>query len=149
MICPVCKKPLEITVKEQASFVGGNLTLVSMVCGNCSFRSFDIIPSESGNPSRITFHVKSEQDLNVLVARGASASILIPEIGASIKPGTASPGFITTIEGVLQKFKKHMKNQEAQALIDRLLDGAPFTIIVEDPYGVSAINSLEVEIENL
>ena len=149
MICPVCKESLKVVVKEQASFIGGNLTLISMICEKCSYKSFDIIPSESGSPSRISFHVKSEQDLNVLIARGASASVLIPEIGASIKPGTASPGFITTVEGVLRKFKKHMKTQKAQSLVDSLLCGKPFTIIVEDPCGVSAINSLEVETENL
>ncbi|HDR53433.1 MAG TPA: ZPR1 zinc finger domain-containing protein [archaeon] len=143
MICPVCKGPLTVTVKEQKDFLGGQLTLVSMVCGRngCPYRTLDILPQEGREPSRLTFEVKSEKDLNVLVARSSTARVIIPEIGATIEPGTASLGFITTIEGVLQRFVTHVREPRARRLVKELLKGKPFTIIIEDPYGNSGINS--------
>ena len=149
MICPVCKRPLKVVVKEQSDFVGGSVTLVALICKACPYKTLDILPNESHPPARLVFHVRSERDLNVIVARSSTATIRIPEIKASITPGTASPGFITTVEGVLRRFKMHLKSPEAEACIDRLLSGEPFTLIVEDPRGSSAINSLRVETEPL
>lgn len=149
MICPVCKGLLKITVKEQRDFVGGDMTLISMICSKCPYRSFDILPSKIHRAKKLTFHIRKQADLNVLVARSSSAIIKIPEIGAEIKPGTASPGFITTVEGILMKFKKYLKTEKAHKLIDELLTGKPFTLLVEDPSGNSSINSLDVEVEQL
>ncbi|MBR9681618.1 MAG: ZPR1 zinc finger domain-containing protein [Candidatus Altiarchaeota archaeon] len=149
MICPVCEGHLKVAVKEQQDFIGGNMTLISMSCSSCSYKSFDVVPTESRPPIKLVLHVKEKKDLNILIARSSSATIQIPEIGASIEPGTASPGFITTVEGILMKFKKYVKSPDAIKLVNHLLAGEPFTLIVEDPRGNSAVNSLKVEVKGL
>lgn len=145
MICPSCKGPLKVKVKEQEDFLGSQVTLVAMTCPKCGYRTLDLLPAEPGEPTRLELKVNPPGDLNLLVARSAGARITIPEIGAAIQPGPASTGFITTVEGVLNRFKKHLKSERARQLIDQLLEGQPFTLVVEDPTGASAVDSLDVK----
>ena len=140
---------MKTTVKEQKDFVGGDMTLISITCSKCSYKSFDVLPSKTQDPKKLILSIEKQADLNILVARSSSATIKIPEIGAEIEPGTASPGFITTVEGILTKFKKYLKVEGAHKIIDELLNGKPFTLIVEDPLGNSSINSLDVEVKPL
>lgn len=140
---------MKTTVKEQKDFIGGDMTLISIVCSKCSYKSFDVLPSNVQSPKKLTLRIKTSDDLNILVARSSCATVKIPEIGAEIEPGTASPGFITTVEGILTRFKKYLKSESVHKIIDELLNGKPFTLIVEDPSGNSSINSLAVEVNSL
>ena len=147
LICPVCGKKLEFHIVERIDFVGEGITLFSFRCRNCGYSGFDVFPERTHEPRIIKFRVRKPQDLNVLVARSSTATVRIPEIGAEIKPGPAAQGFITTVEGILLRIRSvFSRNKRALKLVDELLSGKPFTLIIEDPFGTSAINSTEVNI---
>jgi zinc finger protein len=98
-----------------------------------------------------------------------TATIKIPELGVQIDPGPACQGFVTNIEGVLDRIEnivrgaliwaENEERENAITLLDQIararLGAMPFTLIIEDPSGNSAIISekvkktpLETDIEN-
>lgn len=128
----------------------GRVVLSTGKCRFCGYRYTDVRVVEAKEPRRIIYSVERPEDLNALVIRASTATIRIPEIGAEIKPGPAAQGFITTIEGVLQMFKdvleflcQDKKNQtciEKLEWLNRAIDGKKkFTLVIEDPDGVSTI----------
>jgi len=147
IICPVCGKKLNFRIISRIDFVGEGIILFAFSCKNCGYSGFDIFPEKIHEPRIIEFKVKEKKDLDVLIARSSTATIKIPEIGAEIKPGPSAQGFITTVEGVLLRFKEVFKgNPKAVKLIDELLEGKPFTLIIDDPFGTSAVDSTEANI---
>ena len=100
--------------------------------------------------------VKEPKDLNALVIKAAPATIRIPELGIEIFPGPVAPGYITTVEGVLQRVIDHAPSEcldesnpcyERIEVIRRAMDGSiTFTLIIEDPSGRSAVKGEGIEI---
>ena len=130
--------------------MGEGITLFSFFCRNCGYRGFDVFPERMHGPRILEFKVRKKEHLNVLVARSSTATVKIPEIGAEIKPGPASFGFITTVEGILLRMRDVFSgNERAVELIDELLSGKEFTLIIEDPFGTSAIDSAEVVVREM
>ena len=86
--------------------------------------------------------------------RSMSASIEIPEIGVHISPGPTCQGFVSNVEGVLDRIATvvnmtfqwgtDQEKENATALladIARIKIGAfPVTLILEDPDGNSGID---------
>jgi zinc finger protein len=84
-----------------------------------------------------------------------SGTIKIPEFGVQIDPGPACEGFVTNIEGVLDRIENVVKaallwtekeeNKNAQVLLERIDQARKgnvlFSLIIEDPSGNSAIIS--------
>ncbi len=128
----------------------GKVILSTGKCGACGYRYNDVRVAEAKEPRKIIYRVEELEDLNALVIRASTATIKIPEIGAEMKPGPAAQGFITTVEGVLHMFRDVLeflcRDRKDQVCIEKLewfnraIDGKEkFTLIVEDPDGVSAI----------
>ncbi len=147
LICPLCGGPLEFGVIDRVDFVGEGVTLFSFHCTKCGYRGVDVFPERAHEPRRIEFRVRGPEDLNVLVARSSTATVRIPELGAMIEPGPASQGFITTVEGILVRIRDRF-HREAEVVqkIDRMLNGEEFTLVIEDPFGTSAIDTTEANI---
>jgi zinc finger protein len=88
-----------------------------------------------------------------------TGTVKVPELGVQIDPGPACHGFVTNIEGVLDRIEQvvqgtllwaendERKNaQELLGKITRAREGTfPFTLIIEDPSGNSAIISEKVQ----
>ena len=97
--------------------------------------------------------IDSVEDLNVRVIRSMSASIEIPGVGVRIDPGPLCQGFVSNVEGVLDRIETVVKGafnwgnevekENAAALladIVRVKAGTfPITLILEDPNGNSGI----------
>lgn len=160
--CPRCSS--EYTISEYLHDVPliGRVILSSGRCGRCGYRYRDVRAAESAGPQRLKVFIDEPEDLNILVVRASSASIYIPELGVSIEPGPASEGFITTVEGILERILKIMSMLYNDESVDRekwmevynsLLDAKegkqPFTLIIKDPDGVSRIISDKTEKERL
>jgi zinc finger protein len=109
----------------------------------------------SGKPVKYSFDVESEDDLQVRVVKSAAATIKIPRIG-SIEPGETANGYVTNVEGILNRIKHQVENfkentdddaekKKAKALLKKLnraLWGQDkVKIVLEDPTGNSAIIS--------
>jgi zinc finger protein len=93
--------------------------------------------------------------MSVRVVRSGSGTIRIPELGITIEPGVASEAFVSNIEGILVRVERVLdqlgrdaEDAPARARVMDLQDtlgalrlgaGPPITVILEDPFGNSAI----------
>jgi zinc finger protein len=108
-----------------------------------------------GDPLRYVYRTSTREDLAVRVLRSTSASIEIPELGVRIDPGPVCQGFVSNIEGVLDRVVQAVKSaiidgdaeerENARLLLEKIArikcGEMPVTIILEDPNGNSAIVS--------
>ncbi len=96
------------------------------------------------------------------VVKSARATVRIPELGIEVKPGPASEGYISNVEGVLERMedamagmkellpKKDGKLRELVSKINWFRQGkGGFTLVIEDPSGNSAIVSKKTKEEKL
>ena len=146
--CPVCnKKTLEYMAVNLDVPHFGQVQEFVVKCSNCGWRSVDFVVGEDREPVKYTYRVKSEKDLNTRIIRSSTGSITIPELGIEISPSRASEGYITNIEGVLQRvlaiaenFASGDREKEVVEKIRKAINGeVEFTFILEDPHGNSAI----------
>jgi zinc finger protein len=154
--CPMCgNDTLMLMESERDIPYFGLVYLFSMNCSSCKYHKADIEVSEKKDPSRHTFEVNSEQDMSVRIVKSSTATLKIPHI-TTVTPGPASNGYITNVEGVLNRVKheiEHLKESEddptakkkAKNMIKKLnkviWGQEKLKIIIEDPEGNSAIIS--------
>lgn len=133
----------------------GRLFVLSMECEGCGYRKSDVEPAEQKEPCRYTFEVETEDDLNVKIVKSGEASVKIPHV-ITMEPGPASNGYVTNVEGLLQRVKdviesageaeeddaakKKAKNL-SKKLTKVMLGREKLKIIIEDTSGHSAIIS--------
>ncbi len=60
----------------------------------------------AGEPSVIRARIESPKDLTMKVVRSNSATIRVSKLGISIHPGISAQGFITDVEGVLDRMQQ-------------------------------------------
>ena len=133
----------------------GRVFLFSMECEACGYRKADVEPAEQKEPCRYSFEVTSDNDLNVKVIKSGEAIVKIPHV-ITIEPGPASEGYVTNIEGLLDRVKKIIESsievEEEEAAkkkgknllkkLNKVLVGREsLKIIIEDSSGHSAIVS--------
>lgn len=157
--CPLClQKTLILTERETDVPYFGKVYLFSMTCNNCKYHKADIEATEQKDPVKYEFEISSEEDMKVRVVKSSEATVKLPHI-ATITPGPASQGYVTNIEGVLNRVKyqiesaKEMEEDEedkkkAKNLLKKILNitwgKEKQKIIIEDPSGNSAIISDKV-----
>ncbi len=155
-MCPFCHTPYLMLREEEIEIpYFGKVYLFSMSCTNCKYHKSDIESAEQKEPSKYTLEVTCEEDMKIRVVRSSEGKISIPRI-ASLEPGSSACGFVTNVEGVLQRIKtiveKVRDEEEDPALkkkaknmlkkIGRAMWGQEkIKIIIEDPTGNSAIVS--------
>lgn len=155
--CPFCRTA-NLTLTEQDIDIPffGKTSMFSMTCENCKYHKADVEACEPKEPCRYTFEISSEEDMKVRVVRSSEATIKIPHI-TTITPGPAANGYVTNIEGILNRVKyqvEHLRDEEDQdeeakqkaknmlKKLARVIGGQEkLKIIIEDPTGNSAILS--------
>ena len=163
--CPFCrKKTLTLTNDEQDIPFFGKVFIFSMACESCKMSKSDVEAAERKDPVKITFETNDEKDMKVRVVKSSEATIKIPSLKMEVTPGIASEGYVSNIEGVLNKFSDivdKLKNdaedeaekKKVKVLSKKLwkvkLGDIPCKIIIEDPSGNSAIISEKSVIEKL
>jgi zinc finger protein len=153
--CPMCGANGTFQMKcriDDIPFFGETMeTLVT--CSRCDFKHSDVIHLEEREPSRYEFQVSSEEDMNVRVVRSSTGIIELPEIGVEVKPGPKAEGYITNIEGILNRIKEAIESAKNDAgpdksrVADEKLDflekmkrgEKKARLILVDPLGHSAI----------
>lgn len=154
--CPFCHtKNLTLMQSELEIPYFGLVYLFSMSCSNCKYHKSDVEAAEQKPHVKYTFDIESDKDMDVRVVKSSAATVKIPRL-ASITPGPASNGFVTNVEGVLERIKEQIEqvkeNEEdsdakKQAIklikkINRCKFGQEkLKLIIEDPTGNSAIVS--------
>jgi len=160
--CPKCGEKIMITEYLYRLPVIGKVIISTGKCKKCGYTYKDVRAAESHGPQRIKLYIDSLEDLNTIVVRAGTASIYIPELEVSITPGSASQGFITTVEGILNRVKEVMEllkedsdvdadvwSRQMESIKRAMVGDLKFTLIIEDPEGVSRIINEKVEKEIL
>ncbi len=154
--CPMCMKDtlsLMQTEKEIPYF--GRVLIFSMDCEDCKYHKADVEALEKRPKVKFTLEVSSEADLNIRVIKSSEATVKIPRI-MTITPGPASNGYVTNVEGILNRVKVMLEKarddaeenedrKKAKNMLKKVQDALwgrdKITIIIEDPSGNSAIIS--------
>ena len=154
--CPLCNQnSLILTERDVEVPHFGKVYLFSMTCDSCKYHKADVESVEQKEPVKFEFEISSEDDMKVRVIKSAEATVKLPHI-ATITPGPAAQGYITNVEGVINRVKYQIeaskeaedddsKKKKAKSLlkkINRITCGQENQkIIIEDPSGNSAIIS--------
>lgn len=155
-LCPMCnKKTLTLIEDEREIPFFGKCYLFSMTCSNCHYHKADIESDEKHPPVKYTLEISSEEDMNIRIVKSGSASIKIPHM-ITLESGENSNGFISNVEGVLNRMKKIIEfardNEEDKVLqkkaknqlkkLNKVIWGQEsLKLIIEDHSGNSAIIS--------
>lgn len=155
--CPVChSKTLTLTEDTQDIPYFGKCYIFSVSCSNCKYHQADVEAEEQKDPCKLEFEATTKEDLNVRVVKSSEATVKMPTLRMSVEPGVGSEGFITNIEGLLQRFKKVLEDRrnsaedpdikkKAKNLLKKIwkieCGEEKLKIIIEDPSGNSAIIS--------
>ncbi len=160
--CPMClKDTLTLRQMEREVPFFGNVIIFSMTCEDekCGYHQSDVESEEEKGPIKCSFKVESEEDMKVRVIKSSSATIKIGRVG-NIEPGSASNGYVTNIEGILNRMKKTLENVRDSAddnterkkaknhikKLTKVIWGQDsIDIKIEDPSGNSAIVSEKAE----
>lgn len=154
--CPMChKKTLTLTESETEVPYFGKVYVFSMTCGNCKYHIADVEAVDKKEPAKYTFEISSEQDMKVRVVKSSQATVKLPHL-TTITPGPASQGFVTNVEGILDRIKHQIEvardteedldtKKQAKNLLKKIINikwgKQKQKLIIEDPSGNSAIIS--------
>ena len=149
--CPNCSK--KCTLRETQHHVEnfGKVLLSSLSCQNCGFRFNDVSCMQFSGPKAFEARIEKTEDLETKIIRSSSGAIRIPELGVEITPGVQAEGYISNIEGLLDRIEAVVESalkeniaqekagNELQLIKDAKKVKSPFTVILEDPLGNSAL----------
>ncbi|KYK26055.1 hypothetical protein AYK26_01245 [Euryarchaeota archaeon SM23-78] len=154
--CPIChNKTLTLSESDMDVPFFGKTYIFSMDCSSCGYHKADVEAEEKKPACKYTLEINSEKDMHIRVVKSSNATVKIPHVG-SIEPGESSNGYVTNVEGILQRFKKmtdvlreeaedKVEQKKAKNMIKKLTrvmwgqDKAK--LIIDDPSGNSAIIS--------
>ncbi|MBU0667165.1 MAG: ZPR1 zinc finger domain-containing protein [Nanoarchaeota archaeon] len=107
--CPFCNQKT-LTLREAPRDVPffGVVHVFSMDCSNCNYHKADVEAAEEREPVKLSIEVDSEEDMKIRVIKSSTATVKIAHVG-SIEPGEAANGYITNIEGILNRMKKQVE----------------------------------------
>ena len=163
--CPVCKVKgsLELKTKTEKIPYFGEVMESTVQCAECGFKHSDVICLEAKEPVKYTLKIDKNK-MNKRVVKSQSATITIPELGLKVEPGPQSQGFVSNVEGILERFDKAVKTalswaedetskQNAQKILEEI-EGIKngnhkATLIIEDPFGHSLIEDDDAVVDGL
>ena len=122
MSCPVCgdEKSLKMIAHSTEIAYFGEHTQITLTCSSCGLRQTDFIPAEGKIPGVWTLKLDSLESLNARVVRGSKCTIEIPELELGVYPGVHSSGYVSNVEGVLNRFKDAINITKNQLMSDEL-----------------------------
>lgn len=154
--CPLCReKTLILTERETEVPYFGKILMFSMTCSSCKYHKADVEAVEQREPVKYEFEISSEEDMKVRVVKSSEATVKVPHI-TTITPGPVAQGYVTNIEGLLNRIKYQIEvardtaeddedRKKAKNLLKKLLNitwgKEKQKLIIEDPSGNSAIIS--------
>jgi zinc finger protein len=157
--CPCCNTEIEYIYQTENIPYFSDILIISALCDSCGYKYVDTQLLKDKEPVRFELKVDSAEDLGIRVVRSMSASLEVPELGVRIDPGPACQGFVSNVEGVLDRIEQIVRSaltwgddkerENARTLlqkIDLVKEGSlPVTLILEDRCGNSAIISDKVQ----
>ena len=154
--CPMCRqKTLTLVEDEKEVPYFGKVYVFSMSCSNCQYHKADVEIAEQKEPSKYSIEISGDKDMKIRIVKSSEATVKIPHV-ATIEPGPASSGYVTNVEGILNRIKHQIEaakeaeddpsaKKKAKNLLKKLQKvkwgKEKIKLIIEDPSGNSAIIS--------
>jgi len=109
--CPVCGATGTFHLKGRIDNIPyfGEIMSTSLNCSACKFKHADVMCLGEHGPTRQEFVISSEADMMVRVVKSSTGTVEIPKLGVTIKPGPASEGYVSNVEGVLDRIQSTLK----------------------------------------
>jgi len=152
--CPTCRKnSLQLTESVENVDYFGPVLLTTVFCGICGYRDTDVALTSVKEPSVMSAQIASDKDLAMKIVKSSSATIRMPELGVSITPRTSAQGFVTNVEGILDRIQgvlegmipslSQRRRRRARSVLAKLKKAREgklsFVVELKDPLGNSAI----------
>jgi zinc finger protein len=153
--CPACARgDFKISTVEIDIPYYGLAYLTTFSCNKCNFKVTDVALAKSNPPTKYIAKIRDVEDLKIKVVKSSTAIIKIPELKVKMEPGSISQGYITNIEGILQRVEdstimmkgwlsnlnKIKKCEDVLCKVKEAVEGGfKFTFIIEDPLGNSLL----------
>ena len=104
--CPICSSENSLSLNVHTSEIPyfGEHTEMTLICSDCGWRHTDFIPSEGQKATLCSFKIDSLEHMSIRVVRSSSCTVRIVELGLEVEPGDNATGYISNIEGVLNRF---------------------------------------------
>ena len=105
--CPVCFSDNGLTMIAHTSEIPyfGEHTQLTILCPSCGWKHTDFIPAEGKKPGACSLNINDSEMLSVRIIRSSSCTVKISELGLEVEPGGATTGYVSNIEGVLNRFE--------------------------------------------
>lgn len=152
--CPVCQTEINYLYQTDEIPYFSEILIISALCPSCGYRLADTQILRNAEPSRWELGIETPDDMMIRVIRSMNGTISIPELGVRIDPGPACEGFISNVEGVLNRIGKVLDSLLSwaeiesererirciQESLEKVKEGKlPVTLVIEDLSGNSAI----------
>ncbi len=104
--CPICNSENGLTLNVHTSEIAyfGEHTEMTLICNECGWRHTDFIPSEGRKPSVCSLVIDAPELMTTRVVRSSSCTVRIVELELEVEPGDNATGYISNVEGVLNRF---------------------------------------------
>ena len=104
--CPICKVEGQVAMMTHIDEIPyfGEHTQVTVLCHACGWRQTDFIPAEGRKPGASTLVISEPDHLKARVIRSSSCTVRLIELDLEVNPGTASTGYVSNVEGVIDRF---------------------------------------------
>lgn len=153
--CPVCgsKQTVELISKTENIPYFGEIMESTIKCSKCGYKHSDTICLEQKEPVRYSIYIRKD-NLNARVVKSQTATVSIPELGLKVEPGTKCQGYVSNIEGILNRFDdavntalRFVEDDESKNNALKILEEIvnikngkkEVELIIEDPFGHSII----------
>ncbi len=154
--CPACDMDSMVTSQTEYEVeYFGRVVFNVATCQKCGYKRSDVMTLTDQEPIALSAKINSLDDLKMRVIKSGTATIGIPEFGATITPGPHSEGYLSNVEGVLERIEDALTFMLSSAKGKRLEKGKRmlkrielarernprFTVVIKDPMGNSALVS--------
>lgn len=164
--CPVCSQNKAVFSEyETEDPFAGPIAIFTIKCLACGFKNSDLEFINPGKPAEYSIDIESKDDLDIRVIKSGACEIKIPSFRISVDSTMGSEGFISNIEGVINRFRSQIhllkddsdldkaqrkKIKNILKGLDEVLAGEKkITIKLKDDSGNSAIISDKVKVKKL
>jgi zinc finger protein len=153
--CPSCGATGTFKVKGRIDNIPyfGEVMETLLTCESCNLKHADVMCLGKRTPMRYEFQITSEADSMVRVVKSSTGTLKVPELGVTVEPGPASEGYVSNVEGVLNRIEEAVKlglqgagaaqRKRGEVVLKKLKairEGKmKARLIVMDPFGHSAI----------
>lgn len=104
--CPICHRKGDVYMIAHIDEIPyfGEHTQVTVLCHSCGWKQTDFIPAEGQKAGCWSLLMVNSDQLKSRVVRSSSCTIRIPELDLQVNPGSNATGYVSNVEGVLNRF---------------------------------------------